>query len=232
MEVQFAKTWHVKQPPVYRFLERKYVDDFFETGHLRLSCVSVFRQHDDEQRWDDREGKFHVEYFGRQFNGEPCYINVKGEISENGYVLCGAMTNDARLMEAFGCDAYICITDTIGFAQAVAHCVPGFLTGYEGPCIYNRARIIQRGGPIPPRFIAAAQSNRAGLEQFVIQNYGPEILFLKHQGFLGQAEYRLIWLTDRPVTEPISIYAPQARAFCFSSRFDQPPSDGPATSGS
>jgi hypothetical protein len=56
INVQFGRNWTMLRPTLYRFLESKYVDAFFQEGSLRLSSFERFAQHPDEQRKDAGEG--------------------------------------------------------------------------------------------------------------------------------------------------------------------------------
>jgi len=37
--------WHVRTPILVRYLDRRYVQDFFDRGVLRLSCFVEFAKH-------------------------------------------------------------------------------------------------------------------------------------------------------------------------------------------
>ena len=51
-----AAECQIKLPTVVRYLEKEYVDEFFNTGTPMLASVKKFHQHTDEQRGDTEEG--------------------------------------------------------------------------------------------------------------------------------------------------------------------------------
>ena len=65
-QVSRAPSWSVCLPsqgpahngPVFRHLNRKWVDAFFTTGELQLSSIAHFKKHPDELRRDAQEGVF------------------------------------------------------------------------------------------------------------------------------------------------------------------------------
>jgi hypothetical protein len=45
-----VKPSNIVLPIVYRYLEKKYIDLFFDKGIIRLGSISTFREHPDEIR--------------------------------------------------------------------------------------------------------------------------------------------------------------------------------------
>ena len=54
---QTVKPSQVLLPNVYRYLDKKFVDLFFEDGIIRLGSFSRFQKYPDEVRGDISEGK-------------------------------------------------------------------------------------------------------------------------------------------------------------------------------
>ena len=54
--LNFQVPWGILRPPVYRFMDKQYVEQFFVDGSLRLSSFRRFSQHSDEERQDCAEG--------------------------------------------------------------------------------------------------------------------------------------------------------------------------------
>jgi hypothetical protein len=200
-------------PPVYRYLPEEFVGRFFETGELRLSSFSLFSKHSDEARGDRDEGKttVSVQGGGRQLSaflvgGQQCYV------------LCGSFILSHSIMSKFSrCNAAIEITNVADFAFEVSRQLAGFTSGLSGYCIYADSRILVRHVesdpfPLPPdpksgipiEGIFEAASNAAQDED----------LFVKHQKYAYQAEYRLIWNLDKTPLEHITVVAPNARKYC------------------
>jgi hypothetical protein len=193
---QIAKPWQVRLPILIRYLEKKWIDRFFECGELMLSSFSQFRKHSDEQRHDPHEGASVLDI---RFGEQP--LSGIAFFGSDAYVLCGSMIESLDLMAQFpGCDDYFCITDTIGFASAVANSIPGFIGGFQGACIYRDERIVQRKIDGPPLFVPpdANQSfdpekSLHEMNRRVFEAAALEPFFFKPVSYAHQGEYRLIW---------------------------------------
>jgi len=61
INVPVVTPWNVRTPQVYRYLDQRYVDAFFETGSIRLSSFAQFATYPDEEKGDTKEGD-HVFY--------------------------------------------------------------------------------------------------------------------------------------------------------------------------
>lgn len=125
-------TWQSRQPRVYRFIDKKYADEFFNSGTLRLSSFRQFSQHTDEQRLDGSEGEGMVLHRTSENGGQTFFARLKA--THNAYVLCGSLTPSLALMDAFESDSGITITDPPNFAKAIATKIPNFKSGIDGPC--------------------------------------------------------------------------------------------------
>lgn len=208
-----VRLWQVLRPTVIRYLEKEYVDRFFDTGELRLSTFDMFRQHPDERCRDEQEGKVLIDCItadGRELIGVAAF-------GLSAYVLCGTTVESAEMQRKMKRDSFFRITDTIGFAHAVAQSIPGFAGGVEGFCIYQDGRTIMKYGTPPIGDLDALNKHRnrnALLNHYIQQAAGTDAQFLKQSKFRDEAEYRFVWLTDRHVTEPITIHVPDARTFC------------------
>ena len=107
---QFTREWRVRKPYVYRYMDRKYVDRFFEDGSLRLSSFSSFAKHSDEERQDEAEGSGMVVHVCP--DGDAKTMTAMLGQGENAYVLCGSTLYEPELAETFGCDSGFRINDT------------------------------------------------------------------------------------------------------------------------
>ena len=145
--VPFSKPWKVLQPTVFRYMDRRWIDAFFETGALRLSSLARFQRHVDEQRQDQNEGVQSYEYYTP--SEPPLFLSTWIHYGMNAYVLCGSMSESGSLATAFGADDYLAIQETMEFANAIAAHIPGFIGGTEGPCLYLNRRLLKRDlGPL------------------------------------------------------------------------------------
>jgi hypothetical protein len=222
--------WITRSPRVYRFLNRAFVEEFFRTGHLRLSSFRRFSQHADEQRLDGQEGKAILMHVTNENGGQTVYANV--EVGANAYILCGSLVPSRRIMSSFSADSAIVIFDTQGFGEAVSKMLPNISVGFDGPCSYQGIRVIQRCdlgkhdfGPMSP--IAAADlpagarkpNEPERMHPLLNQIAGRDTYFLKDCRFLEQNEWRFVWLVEGVASDYIDIFVPEATKFC--ARWDE-----------
>ncbi len=117
-------------------------------------------------------------------------------------------------MEEFRKDSYIKIEDTFEFALAIGAKIQGYIGGMEGPCVYQKHRIIQKD--ISEDLLEKIRQ-KPNHEDFILAtnevNQGDDF-FLKEERFAQQMEYRFIWNTNRPAAGTIKIICPEAVAFC------------------
>lgn len=215
--VQFQKPWDILRPRFYRFMQKNYVDDFFETGALRLSSFTAFKAHADEQRRDANEG------FGLRWGvGQNATIAMVGGRGADCYVLCGSTAGIQSVAEVFpDCDSCLVISDTLSFGASVASAIPHFKGGMEGPAIYKDDLTILRDigtktideimnqhknsdGTISMSMLSAIHQDIGGIEEF----------FVKHSSFSKQSEYRILWAVEGTAEEYLHIKVPSARQFC------------------
>ena len=209
-----VRNWHVKTPVVFRYMDQKYINEFFETGRLRLGAFSVFQKYPDEQRGDKDEGLNTLVGFG---DGHT--IVARTAHGTNSLILCTSTEGSQELMDAFCTNGYFKIKDTTNFGAAIANRIPGFLEGMEGFCIYAEQRIIQRqltefkfedlkAGP---------DGNSISLDKLFTltsQIGDADVLFVKQTRFKHQGEYRFIWNVSYEVSDAIILDCPEARQFC------------------
>ena len=213
IDYQQIRPWRLLLPPVYRYLPEEFVNSFFETGELRLSSFSLFSKHADEARGDRDEGKTMVsaQGGGRQFSaflvgGQQCYV------------LCGSFILSHSIMIKFsGCNAAIEITNVLEFASEVARQLAGFTSGLSGYCIYADTRVLVRHVESDPFPLPQDPKSGIPIERMLeaASNAAQdEDLFVKHQKYAYQAEYRIIWNLDKAPLEHTVVFVPNARKFC------------------
>lgn len=222
ISVQFGSEWRIRRPYLYRYLERPYVDAFFETGALRLSSFEQFSKHSDEQRLDGSEGRGIVSNITADSGGQTIMAAI-GQ-GHTAYVLSTSNIFSAGISNDFKTDSGFRINDVLGFANAVSRHVPGFKAGMEGACHYLPKRMLERDmGHIDIDAMRVSSDSKeidmGKMMQTVFGLAGDDMFFLKHIRYASQNEYRLLWNTSNDVDGYIDIVCPEARQFC--TRFEE-----------
>lgn len=211
ISLPFTHEWRVVTPFVYRYLEEKWIDKFFETGLLRLSTFNQFSKYDDEIRGDRYEGS------GMSF-GETSDNKFIGTAISSGYdafVFCCSYILDKSLQEKLGYNAALQITNTAAFSYEVSRQLAGFKHGFEGPCIYRSNRLIRRkiDFDVEKYRLGDKISMQAMFDSAALLN-GAERMLLKEKTYQDQQEYRMLWFVDKETPDYIDISCPNARQYC------------------
>ena len=127
--------WNRRSPTVYRFLPKRYVDEFFSSGRLRLSSFKQFARHADEQRLDGDEGTVHL--LCRADESSPESLLTSVSVGSDAYVLSASLLPSAEVMAAFRADSAIVVRDPVSFGRTVGEAIPGVVCGFDGPCSYS-----------------------------------------------------------------------------------------------
>jgi hypothetical protein len=220
--VHFVHEWRTRKPNIYRYLHKKYVDEFFKVGNLRLSSFVTFSQHSDEQRRDTKEGSGIVYHENKSGQGQ--WMMAATSQGHNAYVLCASTIYQKKLASAFGTNSGFRIDNIIGFCEAVSRYLPGFIGGIDGPCLYLSENVISRDlGRIDMEAMKTTDgtgnydlNKAAGL---VSEIAGDDLVFLKSERYVHQYEYRTLWMTSNTVNGCIDIKCPEARQYC--TRFEE-----------
>lgn len=215
-QVPFQRRWEILRPRVYRWLEKKYVDAFFEDGTLRLSSFSQFSKHGDELRKDSEEGSG-----VREATGHGLTVIMSSARGRDCYVLCGSTMHTNEIAQSLNqYDACFVIDDTVQFAMAVALKLP-FVGGVEGAVIYKDSTVISRsfGGMNYDELVAPYRLSDGTFDMKMIADLGNRLggveeLFIKNSRFANQFEYRFLWCTGSTVPDHIDVKVPEARQFC------------------
>jgi len=120
-------------------------------------------------------------------------------------------------MENFDCDSYIRINDPTKFSMAISKHIPGFVAGFEGPCLYQSNKIIEKDlGYVDLNKFRnnSGQVDRNMVNSFVSHHMSFYPFFLKDTCYAHQLEYRLLWLSNAEINEHIEIKVPEAIQFC------------------
>lgn len=214
IQTNIVTPWSIFTPCVFRMMEKKYVDLFFETGDLMLSSFSRFSQHEDEERKDD-EGWNII----RVIAPNTMIWAVTGHGSD-AYVLCGtSIKPDSEMLDRWKVDAAIQIFDTTAFAVEVARHIPGLTQGFEGYCYYSQGPIETKISDIQMEYFKNHPEDQHldmnRLAGFGLNVAGQAVYFRKHLKYRHQMEYRWVWLTSQKAEDTLIIRVPRAREFCL-----------------
>lgn len=221
ISLQTGKPLDIYLPNVYRYMNKEYIDLFFEKGILRISSFKKFKEYPDEIRGDKNEGSGSVtgtsDTSGFQFH-------VMSNTGSNAYLLCGSIIESDALKETF--KTYTCfrIVKPLDFSVAVSNAMLGFMRSYQGFCNYREHRMIKKlipgldindfTGPEGTIVIGGQKGNQRTNE---IMGDGIDLMFLKEKKYQDQCEYRFIWTINSqfyPMAEHIDIQCREAVQFC------------------
>lgn len=208
--IAIQRPWHVKTPPLVRYMDRQYVEEFFDTGRLRLSSFTEFAKHRDEERLDAKEGMTILTGIAAD---QTVFAVTKHGVRS--YILCTSAVESPDLQAAFGADGGFRIKDSTAFGVAIASVLPGFVEGLEGHCIYQDERVIER--EINSLDLEALQRDPNSLQTVAAHAFrigGADVFFVKLRKYSAQAEYRFVWNVSYDVTVPLIVECPDARQFC------------------
>jgi len=212
INAQFGRQWGIVTPAVYRYENSQWIDEFFETGKLRLSTFSKFATYPDEVRGDDQEGSGFC--YGETSDGKSVIVTQRQGI--NATVLCCSQRLSRRLADDFQRDAVFQITNTMEFAAEVARQLLGFKGGIEGACIYRTMKAIKRKieFDIEKYRLPDGKLDEQLLRHVCHSLGGPELVLLKRMRYQDQHEYRFMWEMDNVPADHIDVLIPGARKFC------------------
>lgn len=228
--------WNIITPTLFRYLDKKYVDDFLKDGSIRISSIEQFRKHKDEQRLDRGEGRIMVSHNLPEANeGKGGNITAWILYDKKAYVLSTTTKVDKELMKSFNTDSYIRIQNSTNFGMEIAKHIPGFTAGFEGFCSYHTSKILSvdlnidlkqflKNPDIEPQTIENSEplpgqlDNEAfdieKIRQFLVNNAKHLPLFMKDKSFVNQVEYRFVWLTNIEPNNFLDIKIPEAIKLC------------------
>jgi hypothetical protein len=221
ISLQTGKPFDIHIPNVYRYMNKKYIDNFFEKGILRISSFRKFREYPDEIRGDKNEGGGGVlgtsDKSGFQFH-------VMTQTGNDAYMLSGSTIESENLMKTFGTDGYFRITKPIEFCVAISNSINGSNRLLQGICNYRDQRIIKKLitgldikdfiGPEGTIIIGGQKGNQRINE--IIEN-GIDLMFLKEKSYQNQSEYRFIWTINtqfNKIEEFIDVECKEAVQYC------------------
>jgi hypothetical protein len=207
----FTRPWEICTPPLTRYLEAVYIDEFFNAGKLRISSFRVFRRHPDEQRGDPSEGTAIQEIISP--NARHSILGINGQ---EAYVLCCGTVESKDMVASFGTDAGFRIKNPLGFADAVSRQIPGFIGGAEGLCHYRDSTLLRKYDERTFRPPVSQPDPEAWAREYdrYVGEHCKDSFFLKQNRYAQQGEYRFIWFASGQERDYIDIVCPDASRFC------------------
>ncbi len=211
-------------PKIFRYMDKQFVDDFFNDGKLRLSSFQKFAKHENNNMKDGEEGKVDLIVTAGKDT-----VKVGVGFGSNAFVLCGTVLDDRVLDKSFEYDAGLCIENVKDFIEVInIELKKSFdLEIYDvmhGPCMYLPTREIEGTSYTleidnlqeefgiytdPPSFNMDVMNKKIG------EYVGQHSLFLKKNKYYHEQEYRIIWnIEDDYVPEFIDIVVPEAVKYC------------------
>ncbi len=205
-------------PPLYRYLEKQFVDLFFTMGILRISSFEHFAAHSNETRLDTQEGRANL--IGNCQN-----TDMRVEIGfgiGNCFVLCTSLLKSKNLANKFKVNSCFRINNYNGFMISVIEALQAnnynIIGGLHGVCKYVDKReivstIAQKD--IDKINIKDNTMNFNALFELGAKIANNDIYFIKMNNYAEEHEYRMIWNTNnKNIPKYVDLYVPNAVQFC------------------
>ncbi|WNB17858.1 hypothetical protein [Marivirga arenosa] len=197
INLQIGKPLNIKFPIVYRYMDKQFIDLFFDEGKLRISSFDKFRKYPDEIRGDKSEG-------GGSITGksdkEGFTFHLMTRVGKNGYMLSTSLLHSQSIMDEFETDGVFRIKDPINFAAAISNSILGNDQVFVGFCNYQDGRIIEKEiKGLSAKDFTNEEGNfiiggpgMAKRTNEMIGN-GIDLMYLKDNKYQVQSEFRFVW---------------------------------------
>lgn len=192
------------KPQLYRYMNDEYVDEFLNSGKLRLGSFKKYRSEDHPEIGDRTEGVSQVQIFSRKF-----FSHEDIKIFDNSYILCTSSILSSTIKDKFEANSAFVISDINEFAADIAKNIPGCTQVLHGPCIYQN--ILTH---FMPQFELSKSTEGLEFGKFInsqLQHYPYFHKFLK---YADQHEYRIVFITDREAKVTLDIECKSAMKYC------------------
>jgi hypothetical protein len=203
-------------PYLYRYEDKKWIDDFFENGNIVLSSFRNYQNYKDNQLGDIYEG-----HSMNIVNGNnDMMVSAYTKVGLNEFCFCTSTILDEKLKGVFKRNSVFRITDPLNFMLEIARSLPRLERVLFGNCVYVNQKIISSNitKPIEMNDLKDDQEpdkiNADKLMSAVSPSFNRHQFFLKNIEYQTQSEYRILWTIDKIINEGIIIYCPEARRFC------------------
>lgn len=201
-------------PYIYRYENQQWIDKFFETGEILISSFKQYSKYEDNQLGDKSEGS--SINFGLT-EDKKAIVSVTS-VGSNFYCFCTSTQLSKNLFKTFKRDSVFRIKDPINFMLQIELILLNVTEVLFGNCIYlDKRSIVKNVQSLDLDEMKNPDGKSLSMEQMMTRAFeigGLEQLFLKKLIHQDQNEYRLLWKTDKEVSEPINIKCPEARKFC------------------
>lgn len=195
-------------PYLYRYENKKYIDDFFENGNLMISSFQNYRHYEDNELGDATEGS--SMNIGKGSKGKD-FMSIT-TVGANDYTFCTSTICDSKLMKKFSRNSVFRIVDPINFILEITRSLPRVHNVIHGNCIYLPERTITKN--LKNIDVEKIGNSLEKMMQISAEVQGLDPYFLKKKKYQEQSEYRIIWQTDRIVNGSMVISCPEAIKFC------------------
>ncbi len=218
--LQTGKPINIALPHIYRYMDKEYIDLFFEKGILRVSSFKRFIQYPDEIRGDKSEGGGTYE----AKSAEGFQFLLMTNVGSNAYMFCTSLIATDEIKHQFNVNSYFRINKPLEFSAAIINAIVGSTQAYLGFCNYQDYRIIKKqiegfsvndftnekgelilGGP---------KMNQRTNE---MMGNGIDLMFLKENKYQSQSEFRFMWTINNQfyeMQEYLDITCKEAVQFC------------------
>lgn len=221
ISLQTGKPLDIYLPNIYRYMDKEYIDLFFEKGILRISSFKKFKEYPDEIRGDKNEGNGSVIGTTDTSNFQ---CHVMSNTGSDAYMLCGSIIDSDSIRKTFETETCFRIVKPLDFSVAVSNAILGFKQSFQGFCNYREHRMIKKlipgmeindfTGPEGTIIIGGEKDNQMMNE---ILGNGIDLMFLKEKKYQDQCEYRFVWTINKQfyhMADYIDIDCKEAVQFC------------------
>ncbi len=216
-------------PVSYRFMPHQYVDEFFESGRLRLSTFHACRDLENPLTRDEREGQSNIKFASTHLASEAVL-----DVGKDCYLLCATLAPPLPNETRFGSTGCFRIDDPQGFSYAIAQRIEGVTKCVHRACEYHEARVVDRGRQLaeetdgafqrlmnsltpqatPDEAEAAFLQMRKELNAVQHAVVGDDPYFIKDKRFSEDREFRFVWKVSAVDGSSLLLAVPEAVQFC------------------
>jgi hypothetical protein len=221
INLQIGKPLNIKFPHVYRYMDKEFIDLFFEKGILRISSFDKFRKYPDEIRGDKSEGGGAI---SAKSDTEGGTFILMTSVGENGYMFSTSLINSLSIKEEFKTNGLFKIKDPVNFSAAISNALLGNDQIFIGFCNYQDGRLIDK--EIKGMSIKDFTNEKGSLTiggpgmnkriNEIIGN-GIDLMYLKDNKYQTQSEFRFVWTIKTQffkMNEYIDIECKEAIQYC------------------
>lgn len=183
-------------PMIYRFIEERYIDSFFQTGTLKFSTFEKCKKLEDANRNDTQEGISVLNGYDGKYQ-----IQCKIGVGCDAIILCTSLCNSYTDRNNITYGKSIEIFNVPGFISAISEQLKKMGYGLKsilfGPCFYSEKEFHKEVD-----FEMFREKTNQGMidwdEMMRINQCisGPNIYFQKPIDKRIETEFRMIWLVD------------------------------------